>query len=427
MADIIAKFPPKLKFLFQPMRYKVARGGRGSAKSWSFARALLIQGTAKPLRVLCTREIQKSIKDSVHKLLCDQIQTLGLGSFYQVLEQEIRGINGTLIIFAGLAQHTVLSIKSYEGIDICWIEEGQVITKRSLSILLPTIRKGNSEVWISYNPELETDEVHQQFTINKPEDCISVLVNYHDNPWFPGVLEKERLRCLKNDPDDYDNIWEGICKPAVVGAIFYKEVAAAEANNQFCRLPYDPLLKVHVIVDIGWNDSMSISMVQRLHSEIRIIDYIEDDHRTLDSYSAELKDRQYNWGRMFLPHDGKHKNVQSGKSCGEVMEKLGWTVEYTDNISIEDGIKLTRLAFRQMYFDKDKTARLIECAKRYRRQVNQQTQEPGAPLHDGFSHGGDNIRYIAVNADKMTNDSGLSDDWRSSATRPAARFRSARG
>lgn len=400
----MADYPAKLQFLFQPMRYKVARGGRGSAKSWSFARALLQQGVAKSLRILCTREVQKSIKDSVHKLLCDQIQKMGYGSHYEILDTEIRGKNGTLFIFAGLAQHTVESIKSYEGVDICWVEEGQVVTKRSWDILCPTIRKEGSEIWISYNPELETDETHQRFTINPPDDCISVLVNYHDNPWFPDVLEKERLRCLKTDPQGYDNIWEGKCKPAVVGAIYYDEVAKCEEEKRICNLPVDPMLKTHVIVDLGWNDAMAISCVQRLRSEIRVVDYIEDDHRTLDSYSAELKDKKYNWGKMFLPHDGKHKNLQTGKSAGEILEKLGWAVEYTDNISIEDGIKLTRMAFGQMYFDKARTARLVECAKRYRRNINQSTNEATGPLHDEYSHGADNLRYISINADKMRNE-----------------------
>jgi phage terminase large subunit len=406
VAKINADFPEKLQFLFTPKRYKVARGGRGSAKSWSFARALLIKGASQTMRILCTREVQKSIKDSVHKLLSDQIQSLGLGSFYQVLETEIRGRNGTLIIFAGLAQHTIESIKSYEGIDIVWIEEGQVVSKRSLSILIPTIRKDGSEIWISYNPELDTDPVHDMFTVNPPDDCISVLVNHSDNPWFPEVLEKERLRCKQLDPQGYDNIWEGMCKPAVVGAIYYNEVAAAEKNQQICNVPYDPMLKVHVVVDIGWNDSMAISFVQRLRSEIRVIDYIEDDHRTLDSYSAEMKDKRYNWGKMFLPHDGKHKNVQTGKSCGEILGAFGWDIEYTPDVSIEDGIKAVRMAFGMMYFDKVKTERLVQCAKRYRRRVNQQTQVAESPLHDEWSHGADNIRYIALNADKMDNSIG---------------------
>lgn len=386
------------------MRYKVARGGRGSAKSWSFARALLIQGAAKPLRILCTREVQKSIRDSVHKLLSDQIQALGLGAFYEVLDTEIRGRNGTLFIFAGLAQHTVESIKSYEGVDIVWVEEGQVVTKRSWDVLIPTIRKDGSEIWVSYNPELDTDETHVRFTLNPPDDCISVLVNYSDNPWFPDVLEKERQRCKLWDARNYDNIWEGKCKPAVVGAIYYDEMCKAE-EGQICNVPYDPALKVHVVMDLGWNDSMSIALVQRVRSEIRVIEYIEDDHRTLDSYSAQLKDKGLNWGKLFLPHDGKHKDFKTGKSAGELLEKMGWQVEYTDNLSIEEGIRLTRLSFGQCYFDKVKTERLVQCLKRYRRQVNQSTNEPSGPLHDEWSHGADCMRYVVINADKMVNSS----------------------
>lgn len=407
MGAIDAKFPAKLQFLFQPMRYKVARGGRGSAKSWSFARALLIQGAGKPLRILCTREVQKSIRDSVHKLLSDQIEALGLGGFYSILDTEIRGQNGTLIIFAGLAQHTVESIKSYEGVDIVWVEEAQAVTKRSWEVLIPTIRKANSEIWVSYNPELETDETHQRFTINPPDNCISVLLNYSDNPWFPAVLEQERLHCQRTNPKDYANIWEGACKPAVAGAIYYNEIELAERDGNICNVPYDPMLKVHVVFDLGWNDAMTISMVQRQRSEIRIIDYIEDSFRTLDQYSADLKDKRYNWGRVWLPHDGFSKDFKTGYSAEQILKNLGWDVVPRAQIAevpVESGIKTARMLFRQMYFDKSKTERLIQCLKRYRRSINQQTNEPGAPLHDEFSHGADNLRYIAINAEHMTND-----------------------
>ena len=158
---ITADFPRKLTFLFEPARYKVAHGGRGSGKSWAFARALILMAAKKPLRILCGREVQKSIKDSVHRLLNDQIQALGLGASFDVLENEIRGKNGSLFLFAGLSQHTVESIKSFEGVDICWLEEAQVITKRSYDVLLPTIRKDGSEVWLSLNPDMDTDETYQ--------------------------------------------------------------------------------------------------------------------------------------------------------------------------------------------------------------------------------------------------------------------------
>jgi phage terminase large subunit len=155
MAASNAQFPAKLQFLFHPQRYKVLYGGRGGAKSWGIARALLIQGTQRPLRILCARETQRSIGDSVHKLLSDQIEALGLGAFYAVQKSTILGANGTEFIFAGIRQN-VSNIKSYEACDICWVEEAQTVSKSSWDVLIPTIRKTDSEIWVSFNPDLET-------------------------------------------------------------------------------------------------------------------------------------------------------------------------------------------------------------------------------------------------------------------------------
>jgi phage terminase large subunit len=401
-------FPDKLRFLLdEKRRYKGAKGGRGSAKSWSFAQALLILGSSSKLRILCTREVQKSIKQSVHKLLKDQIERLGLSAFYQVLENEIRGLNGTEFSFSGLSDQTVDSIKSFEGCDIVWVEEAQSVSKRSWKTLIPTIRKDGSEIWLSFNPELETDETYDRFVTNAPDDCLIVDMNYTDNKWFPEVLEKERLHAKATLPEaEYLNVWEGKCMPAVVGAIYFDEVAKCEAEKRICNVPYDPMLKVHVVFDLGWNDAMAISLVQRQSSELRVIEYIEDSHKTLDHHSAELRKKNMNWGKAFLPHDGEHKNIQTGKSAKETMEALGWDVEITPSMSVEDGIRAARMTFGRVVFDKLKTSRLVQCLKRYRRSINQQTQEPGAPFHDEWSHGADNYRYISINADKMTNE-----DW----------------
>ena len=401
-------FPEKLGFLLSKRaRYKGARGGRGSAKSWSFARALLVLGASSKLRILCTREVQKSIKQSVHKLLKDQIEAIGLSSFYRVLENEIRGTNGTEFSFSGLSDQTVDSIKSFEGCDIVWVEEAQSVSKRSWSVLIPTIRKEGSEIWLSFNPELETDETYDRFITNQPEDAIIVEMNYTDNPWFPEVLEKERLHAKATLPKtEYENIWEGRCMPAVQGAIYYDEIAKAEEEGRVCNVPHDPALKVQVVFDLGWNDAMSISLVQKNLSALAVIENIEDSHKTLAHYSALLKEKKYNWGKVYLPHDGRHKDYRTGKSAEDIMKALGWDVAITPNISIEDGIRLTRMTFPRVYFDKTKAARLIQCAKRYRRSINQQTNEPGAPLHDEWSHGADNLRYISVNAESMTNE-----DW----------------
>ena len=400
------EFPEKLRFLFQPARYKVARGGRGSAKSWSFARALLIQGAAEPLRIGCFREIQKSIKDSVHKLLGDQIQLLGLGAFYEVFETQIRGRNGTEFLFSGLAQHTVETIKSYEGLDRAWIEEGQAISKRSLDVLRPTIRKTGSEIWITYNPELETDPVHELFIGNPPTDTVSVEINYNDNPWFGAVLEQERLDCLRIDPKAYGNIWLGQCRPAVAGAIYYDQIVEAERDKRIRSVPRDAMLPVHRVWDLGFNDAMSIILVQRVVSELAIVGYVEDTGRTLGEYIADFAGDEYrgwNWGTDWLPHDGFARRHQTGKTDEEVLRSLGCKVRQTPNMEVEQGIRTARSVFGRVYFDAVRAKRLVECLKRYRRQIGIATQEPGSPLHDQYSHGADAFRYLAINADSLQN------------------------
>jgi phage terminase large subunit len=367
------------------------------------ARALLIKAANEPTRVLCAREIQKSIKQSVHTLLNDQIQSLGLGAFYEVLESEIRGINGSTFSFTGLATNTVESIKSFEGCDIVWVEEAQTVSKKSWDILIPTIRKPNSEIWVSFNPNIDTDDTYTRFVVNPPENAKVVKVNYTDNPWFPEVLEIERQHSLKTNPD-YNNIWEGDCKAAVDGAIYSNEIREAQEGNRITTVPYDPMMKVHVVMDLGWNDSMSVILCQKGISDLRIIGYIEDDHRTLDSYSAQLKNLSYNWGTMFLPHDGQSKDFKHGISAEEIMKKLGWDIRIVPKADIESGIKLARMNFHRIYFDKS-AQRLVECLKNYRRSINSATNEPGAPLHDEYSHGADAFRYLCTSIESMKNES----------------------
>jgi len=406
-----AQFPEKLEFLFQPARYKVAYGGRASAKSWNFARALLLKGVAIPLRILCAREVQKSIRDSVHKLLEDQIQLLGLGQKYTVLESEIRGGNGTEFIFAGLSALTIESIKSYEGCDIVWVEEGQVISERSWKILTPTIRKEGSEIWVTLNPELESDPTYQMFVVNPPEGAIVVHVNWRDNPFFNAVMEKERLDCLTRFPDDYQNIWEGKCRPAVEGAIFFSEVAAMESDGRICNVPYDSQLKAHVVLDLGFGHAMAVAIVQVLASEIRVIWYREFFNEKLSAISSDLKGMRYNWGKVWLPHaDGFSKTRNGQDSAYDIMRGQGWDCAKKSDVSLvtgkDEGIRVTRERFPRMYWDKIQCSRLVECAKRYRRSVNKVTLVAGSPLNDEYADGGDTIRYIAINANSMDNDTG---------------------
>ena len=406
------QFPDKLRCLFTPSRYKFIRGGRGSSKSWSVARALLVMGAGKPLRILCTREVQKSIKQSVHQLLRDQSAALGLGDFYQVLEHEVRGRNGTLILFSGLSDLTADSIKSFEGVDIVWIEEAQTITQRSLSILIPTIRRELSEIWATFNPELDTDPIYVMAVKSPPPDAISVEINWDDNPWFPEVLDKERQHAKETmTPHEYAHVWEGKCRPAVEGAIYANEIAAAEAEGRITRIPYDSLLKAHTVWDLGFNDSMAIAITQRLASEIRIIDYIEDERRTIESYITDTERDSlaqrvgWNWGNDYLPHDGFARRHQTGRSDADVLQSLNRHPLQVAGGDVEAGIRRARQIFPRVYFNNESPGvRLLsEHLRRYRRHINRQTQAAGAPVHDEHSHGADVFRYMAAVADDMQN------------------------
>ena len=194
--------------LFEPHRYKVLYGGRGSGKSMNIARALLVVGAQKPLTILCTREIQTSINDSVHRLLREQIELLGLDGFYRVTQNAIYGQNGTEFIFKGL-RFNVREIKSTEGVDVCWVEEAQAVSADSWDVLIPTIRKENSEIWISFNPLDEHDPTYERFVLAPPDSAFVRKVNWDENPFFPEVLRQEMEWLMKRDYQSYLHVWEG--------------------------------------------------------------------------------------------------------------------------------------------------------------------------------------------------------------------------
>lgn len=208
MTKARAQFPDKLQFLFRPARYKVAYGGRGGAKSWGFARALLILAANQKLRVLCARELQVSIQDSVHKLLAEQIEALGLGSLYEVQQNIIKGANGSEFIFSGLRSN-ITKIKSMESIDIVWVEEAQTVSDASWETLIPTVRGENSEIWVSFNPDLETDPTYQRFVVDPPSSAVVVHIGWEDNPWLPQVLVDEKDDLFRRDPEAAAHVWGG--------------------------------------------------------------------------------------------------------------------------------------------------------------------------------------------------------------------------
>jgi phage terminase large subunit len=300
---IEAEFPDKLAFLFDPHRYKVAYGGRGASKSWNFARALLLQGAQKPLRILCARELQKSIADSVHKLLCDQIELLGLDRFYSIEKARIYAANGTEFFFFGL-KHNPDAIKSAEGVDIVWVEEAQSVSHESFKMLIPTIRKEGSEIWLSFNPELETDAVYERFvTSPAPPDSVVVKINYDDNPWFPEALRKEMEHTRATDPDEFNHVWEGCVISLLKSAIYANELRAVDREGRIRSVPYDPVRPVDCFWDLGYGDMTAIWFAQSFPFEYRLIDYIEDSGRNIQWYLQQMQSRGYVYGTDWLPWD----------------------------------------------------------------------------------------------------------------------------
>lgn len=227
IAEKKLSFAPKFKPLFKPKRYKTFHGGRGGAKSWGIARALVIMAASKRLRILCTREVQNSIKDSVHKLLKDQIEMLGLNPWFRITNESITSACGSEFLFKGL-RFDPLGIKSTEGVDICWVEEAQSVSADSWDILIPTIRKESSEIWISFNPGEEIDPTYQRFVLNPPDDSITIEVNYYDNPYLPETLRKEMEYCKRVDYEAYEHVWLG--KPKSISeAVIFKQRYRVEA------------------------------------------------------------------------------------------------------------------------------------------------------------------------------------------------------
>ena len=399
--DAVAKaqFPVKLECLFQPekSRYRILHGGRGGAKSWGVARALLIKGAQRSLRILCAREFQTSIKDSVHKLLCDQIIDLGLEGFYEITQASIRGKNGTEFAFVGL-KNNVANVKSYEGVDICWVEEAQTTSRLSWNILIPTIRKEGSEIWVTFNPELETDETYQRFVLHPPENSVVQKINWSDNPWFPETLMLEKDALKMRDIEAYNTVWEGICRQTVDGAIFAREMQMAELEGRITKVGYDPMKPVHAVFDLGWSDATAIWFVQFIGMETRLIRYHEDNQKTISDYLAKMQTYGYVYDTLWLPHDAENKTLAAaGRSIDQIVRGAGYKTKIIPRTPIVDSINAARTLFRNCWFDRENCYDGLQCLRHYRYEVDPDTKMFSKnPLHDQFSHGADAFRMLGL-------------------------------
>lgn len=408
-ADIHEKF----EFLSEPYRYKIAYGGRGGMKSWAFSAFLLLLGAQKPLRILCARETQSSMKQSVYHMLRSQCARLELRS-YDIFADEIRSKKGffneakwgvgaqTTFMFAGLRQLGVDNIKSVEDVDICWVEEARNLSKYSLDTLIPTIRKPGSEIWISFNPALASDVVYQRMVLNPPTRAKVVKVGYEDNPWISQELLDEmadcRARCERlGNFDEFDNIWGGHCVETIDGAIFANELRQAKLESRIGKVPYDPSKPVHTFWDLGQGDATAIWFAQIVGFEYRILDYYENTGQKIGHYLKECQARPYIYGDDWLPHDAASNLLGQLRTIEQQFRDFGRKPRIVPKLSVVNRINAGRSIFDNCYFDEAKCADGLQALRHYQYSVDPETKQRSKdPLHNWASHGADAFTYMGV-------------------------------
>jgi phage terminase large subunit len=361
-------------------------GGRGSGKSWTVARLLLAIGATKKIRVLCTRELQKSIKQSVHKLLCDQIINLGLDGFYDIQQQGIFGKNGTEFMFFGI-KHNPEDIKSTEGIDICWIEEGEKTTESSWDFIDPTIRAKGSEIWVTYNTRFKFDHIHKMFVVDDPpEDSWVQMVNHIDNPYFPDVLRRQMEAMREKDYEKALHIWDGQVKQLATGAIFGKQITEVKKEGRLTFIPIQKNCEVHTFNDIGKNDPCAWWFMQQVGKEYRFIDYYQNRLEDVDHYTRVIKALGYNYGKHWMPHDTNHDRLGMKRNIKEQFEDGGIKpIEIVDRVSDKNvGIQQGRDSFGSCWFHLGVDKQPIESSDGYLPWLEEGMQTRALRMEKGF-------------------------------------------
>jgi phage terminase large subunit len=363
---------------------------------------------SQPTRAVCIREIQKSIKESVKRLLEDKIETMGVASMFEILESEIRVIAGAgkggHIIFQGMQNHTAQSIKSLEGYDIAWVEEAQTLSAFSLKLLRPTIRKedesGESELWFSWNPDSAEGAVDLLLRgKNKIKDAIVVEANYLDNPFCPKSMIKEAEEDKSKDEDEYLHVWMGHYKRVLEGAVYAKEIRALYKTKRVTRVLPIAGKPIETFWDLGKRDHTSIWFAQLQMGEYRILDFYQNTGESLKHYVDILKQRGYTYGTFYLPHDADSERLNANSIAADLRAMMpGHTVRVIPRMANKAlGISAARKIFPNCYFDEDNTREGLSALGKFKYEVDPETKAYSAnPLHDENSDAADAFAQLAL-------------------------------
>jgi phage terminase large subunit len=406
MSDGVLRIETAAAFrpLLEASRYKGAFGGRGSGKSHFFAGmaielCLLRPGTS----IVCIRGVQRTLAQSSKRLLENAIEKFGVGRYFEVLHDRIKTPGGGLIIFNGMSDHSAESIKSLEGFDVAAVDEAQALSARSLALLRPTIRKPGSEIWFSWNPRRKVDAVDEFLRQKRPDDAIVIEANFRDNPWFPEVLEAERLRDLELYPERYRHTWEGEYAGAFEGAYFARGLSEARTQGRIGRVGADPLITTRLFFDLGGAgaraDAMAIWIAQFVGREIRVLDYIEGVGQPLGYYANELRKRGYQSAICILPHDGVETSAVSGKKYSQHWEDAGFQVETVPNQGAGAAmlrIEAVRRILPRCWFNESTTEAGRDALGFYHEKRDETRNVGLGPSHDWSSHCADSFGLMAI-------------------------------
>lgn len=393
--------------LLEPARYKAAYGGRGSGKSHFFA-DLLIEDSLleKGLRSVCIREVQKSLKDSAKRLLEDKLQEhrLGEADGFKVFREVIETPGDGVVTFQGMQDHTAESIKSLEGFKRAWAEEAQTLSARSLSLLRPTLRADGSQLWFSWNPRRKNDPVDAMLrSATLPTGAAVVRANWSDNPWFPAVLDQERQDCLRDNPDQYDHIWEGGYAGVIDGAYYAKALAEAKLKGRIGNVAADPLMTYRAVFDIGGTgakaDAVAIWICQFVGREIRVLDYYEAVGQPLATHVNWLRANGYGKALIVLPHDGSTNDKVYDVSYESAFRAAEFEVIVIPNQgkgAAAMRIEAARRLFPSIWFNKDTTAGGVDALGWYHERKDETRNIGLGPDHDWSSHGSDAFGLMCV-------------------------------
>lgn len=354
----------------------------------------------QPTRAVCIREIQKSIKESVKRLLEDKIEAMGVQDYFTVLESEIRCKNGGHIIFQGMQNHTAQSIKSLEGYDIAWVEEAQTLSEFSLKLLRPTIRKEESELWFSWNPD-EAEGAVDSLLRGKDRipDAIVIEANYLDNPFCPESMMKEAEQDKARDYDEYLHVWMGHYKRTLDGAVYAKEIRKLYEDKRVMKVLPIAGKPIETFWDLGKRDHTSVWFAQLQMGEYRILDFYQARGEFLEHYVKVLKDRGYNYGTFYLPHDADNEKLNAKSIASDLRRMMpGSVIRVLPRMAAKaNGISAVRKIMPFCYFDEERTAEGLKALGRFKYKVNVETGGYSPePLHDENSDAADAFAQLAL-------------------------------